>query len=325
MSELGRLLREAREAKKQTLAEVEAATRIRQKYLEALESGEFAKLPRGTVARGFLRTYAAYLELDEQAMLELYKSESGDQGEEVPIAEPGKPRLADYRPLEVELIDSVPRSPWWPWLVALVVVAGLAAAGWWWLSQNPGFDPLAAFGPAPTATPTQTPAQTPTPVIITVTPKPTETAVPPTPTSSLLPLPTPTVPASPTPTPRPSATPEIVARIALELLTSQPTWVRVVVDGQLIEEGLLEANVSRAWEASVSITLRTGNAGGVVLRLNGEDLGPMGEIGQVVERTWIIEQGEVTETIELTPTPTQTPEMTSTPGPEPSPTETPAG
>ena len=53
-------------------------TRIRQKWLEALENGEYSKLPRGAVARGFLRTYAAYLGLDAQAALNLYTDESGD-------------------------------------------------------------------------------------------------------------------------------------------------------------------------------------------------------------------------------------------------------
>ena len=68
MSELGRLLYEARTAKQLSLADIEAVTRIRQRYLEALENGDYASLPRGTVARGFVRTYAAYLGLDVEGL-----------------------------------------------------------------------------------------------------------------------------------------------------------------------------------------------------------------------------------------------------------------
>ena len=82
------MLREARMARELSLADVESATRIRQKYLEALETGDFAKLPRGAVARRFLRTYAAFLGLDAEDMLLRYGSESGDAGDDVAIAEP---------------------------------------------------------------------------------------------------------------------------------------------------------------------------------------------------------------------------------------------
>lgn len=311
MSELGRLLREAREAKKLSLADVESVTRIRQKYLEALENGEFASLPQGAVARGLLRIYAAYLGLDSATALALYKKESGDTGDDVEIAEPGKPRLVDYRPLEVELSDSAPRFTWWPWAVAVLLVAAAAAIIWWWLNAGAIQNPLAAFRPTPSPTATATATPPPTVRQVTATPRPTDTPPLPTPTSDLLPLPTPTVPPSPTPTPRPTLEPEVApARIALELRATQRTWLRVIADGITVEEGLLEAGATRAWEANESIIVRTGNAGGVTLILNGEDLGVMGNIGQVVERTWVVQEGEITEAV-------------SAPSPQPPPTATP--
>ncbi len=318
MSELGRLLREARAAKQVNLADVEAVTRIRQKYLDALERGEFHRLPRGTVARGFLRTYANYLGLDAEAALKQYAEESGDSGIDVPIAEPGKPRLVDYRPLEVTLSEGRPSRTWWPWVVALLLVLVLAAGSWWLLNRdNFSWDLglLRAFGPAPSMTPTST--ATATRWVVTATPKPTETPtqVLPTPTSSLLILPTPTVPPSPTPTPRPTATPEVVARITLELRTTQRAWLRVAVDGQIVEEGVLEAGQTRVWDADQSILVRTGNAGGVILILNGQELGPMGGIGQVVERAWVVEDEQITEK-EAAPTAPPTPApVTATPTP----------
>lgn len=61
---LGAALRERREALGASLAEVEAATKIRQKYLSALEADEWQLLPGEVVGRGFLRNYAAYLGLE---------------------------------------------------------------------------------------------------------------------------------------------------------------------------------------------------------------------------------------------------------------------
>lgn len=306
MSELGRLLAEARTAKGLSLADVESITRIRQKWLEALESGDYGKLPRGATSRGFLRTYAAYLGLDVQAVLSLYTDESGDAGDGTFVAEPGKPRLVDYRPLEVELIDENPNNQWLPWVVALVVVAALAVGAWWFLSRNPGWNPLAALGPPPP--PTATATSTSTPWIVTTTPRAVMTlpqpeatnpgdAVVPAATSDILPLPTPTMPATPQPTPRPSATPEVVgSAITAEMKALQRAWVRVIVDGAVAEEGFLAPEDARTWEASQSIVIRTGNAGGVNLILNGEDLGPMGNVGEVIERSWVV--GDAGELIE---------------------------
>jgi cytoskeletal protein RodZ len=325
MSELGRILVEARTAKELSLADVEKATRIRQKYLEAFEQGDYASLPRGAVARGFLRTYATYLGLDPDDALQRYSQESGDTDDQTPIAEVGKPRLVDYRPVEVELLDTRPNLGWVRWVVALVIVAALAAAAWWFLGRDGGKDFLAsvmpALGPAPTST--NTPSATPTRWIITATPTSSSSPGPVTvmPTSDLLTLPTPTVPPTITPTPRPTATPEVVARIALSARVGQRAWVRVTADDAVVLEGTLEPGQTPSWEANNSLKMLTGNAGGIELILNGAEMGKMGNVGQVIERSWVVEQGQVNEQAPTTGTgtpapprtPTQTPTRTPTP------------
>jgi cytoskeleton protein RodZ len=65
----GLLLRQARQERGLTLEEVAQATRIRVHYIRALEAGEFATLPSKTQTRGFLRSYASFLELDPEALL----------------------------------------------------------------------------------------------------------------------------------------------------------------------------------------------------------------------------------------------------------------
>ncbi|HHP50532.1 MAG TPA: helix-turn-helix domain-containing protein, partial [Moorella mulderi] len=75
MEKLGDVLRSAREAKGFTLEEVEEATKIRQKYLKALEEGDYSSLPGRAYALGFARSYARYLGLDIKEITELFKQE----------------------------------------------------------------------------------------------------------------------------------------------------------------------------------------------------------------------------------------------------------
>lgn len=70
----GAILRERREAMGVTLEEAEASIRIRQKYLSAMESDEWHLLPGEIVGRGFLRNYAAYLDLEPSEMLDRRRS-----------------------------------------------------------------------------------------------------------------------------------------------------------------------------------------------------------------------------------------------------------
>lgn len=79
------------------IADVETATKIRAKYLRALENEEFGLLPGPTFVKTFLRTYADYLGLDAQLLVEEYRVQHEPRGEEfAPIARPS-PRERDRR------------------------------------------------------------------------------------------------------------------------------------------------------------------------------------------------------------------------------------
>src|SRR5688500_4999968 len=83
------------------IADVEAATKIRAKYLRALENEEFGLLPGTTFAKTFLRTYAEYLGLDAQLLVEEYRVQHEPRGEEIaPIGatSPGGRRARRDRP-----------------------------------------------------------------------------------------------------------------------------------------------------------------------------------------------------------------------------------
>ena len=74
MFEIGNSLREARLRREIAFAQVEQATKIRGKYLRALEDEQFVVLPSETYVKGFLRTYAEYLGLDGQLYVDEYNS-----------------------------------------------------------------------------------------------------------------------------------------------------------------------------------------------------------------------------------------------------------
>jgi cytoskeletal protein RodZ len=110
MHELGAMLRKRREAMGATLAEVEAATKIRQKYLAALEADEWQLLPGEVVGRGFLRNYAAYLGLDATEMIERRRAVADPSLASVlATTSAGAPlppqRDVDYRPKDMPLHD----------------------------------------------------------------------------------------------------------------------------------------------------------------------------------------------------------------------------
>lgn len=77
MGALGDTLRERRGQLGVTLEQAEAATRIRARLLEALENGEHDRLPAPGYVRGYISSYARFLELDPVPLLALYKAESG--------------------------------------------------------------------------------------------------------------------------------------------------------------------------------------------------------------------------------------------------------
>jgi cytoskeleton protein RodZ len=73
MPEIGATLREARMRARIDISEIEAETKIRAKYLRALENEEWGLLPGPAYVRSFLRTYAEALDLDAKLLLEEYK------------------------------------------------------------------------------------------------------------------------------------------------------------------------------------------------------------------------------------------------------------
>ncbi|MCB0134177.1 MAG: helix-turn-helix domain-containing protein [Caldilineaceae bacterium] len=142
---IGPILRERREAMGVTLAEAEVATRIRQKYLSALESDEWDLVPGEVVGRGFLRNYATYLGLEPTEMIDRRRS-IADESLAAVLADTSAgsalppERSVDYRPKDVALRDETEEleAPRRINLVPFMLLLGVAAVAtlvWWSVTQ----------------------------------------------------------------------------------------------------------------------------------------------------------------------------------------------
>jgi cytoskeletal protein RodZ len=147
MPDIGTTLREARMRARIDISEIEAETKIRAKYLRALENEEWDLLPGPTYVKSFLRTYADALGLDGKLLIEEYKlrHERLSDVELQPIAPPGQ-RERRRRP------RAALSRGWLVGAVVLVLLVGL------WVIGNRNSDNGGGQGstPPPVSTPSTT-------------------------------------------------------------------------------------------------------------------------------------------------------------------------
>jgi cytoskeletal protein RodZ len=125
---IGDTLREARMRQHLDIADVESRTKIRAKYLRALENEEFGMLPGPTFVKTFLRTYAEALGLDPQVLVEDYRATYESRDEVEPLQPLGPSAMARERRRASRI--GPPRGPWLAIGVVLVaIVAALLVIG----------------------------------------------------------------------------------------------------------------------------------------------------------------------------------------------------
>jgi helix-turn-helix protein len=124
---IGATLRDARIRRNVDLSEVESATKIRPRFLRAMENEEWDVLPGGAYTRSFIRTYASYLGLDGERLAEEYRRASGEPAP----GERGAPRAEPVVASDSSRFG--PRLPPGVWaaivsvaLIAVLVVIGLS-------------------------------------------------------------------------------------------------------------------------------------------------------------------------------------------------------
>lgn len=240
---IGEALREAREQQGRTIEDAARATRVRSDYIRALEEESFHAFGGDVYAKGFLKSYARYLSLDPEPLLEVYRRE---------LAQDDWQATAFATTTATAPPPSRGAPPMWiAWmLVGVLVLAGLFVVG-------------SVFGgrtPAPVAQPPVGPVED------------TETSDGTNDDAS-------DTPSEPEGSPSASPTPEVDG-VELLVVFEEDCWINVEVDGQQIEQGTIPSGETRSYDGEDTVTIRFGNSGGVRVELNGEDLGPPGERGQ---------------------------------------------
>jgi len=238
---LGQSLREARKARGLSLDLAEEETKIRKKYLAALEEEQYHVLPGRVYAKAFLRTYARFLGLDVDSVMAEFQAQNpleareaaAENGPSVPVEERKKSVIRSLL-----LLAGV--------IVLLVTFNSLygAVRGGWSVSEEPSGPDIGVQNPLP------------------VEPEPVPVEEPPAVAEGL----------------------DLVLQVV-----GGSCWMRVAVDGEQAFEGTVPAGQALSFEADEAISLRLGNAGAVLVQLNGEDLGYLGQRGEVVSREFTVE------------------------------------
>ena len=247
MGSLGVYLRELRSAKDVSLDEVTRATRVGRAHLEALEAEDLPSLPAPVFVKGFIRAYCEFLQTDPAEALSRYRDLIGERT----YTSPG--------PLEPRA-TGIGRGPVF---VSVILLLVLGTALFILNSGRNGSSRPSRAGPSPTAT-----APAPAPAAPVATP----------PAAAAAPVPTPA--AAPAPPATPAAARPAGQRLVVK--ATEPTWIRVQMDGTRSVEELLPAGATREWSAEKRFILTVGNAGGISLELNGRALPPVGAPGAVI-------------------------------------------
>jgi len=259
---IGDKLRTERERQNLTIQDIAKGTSIRALYIEAIEKGEYGQLPGTVYAKGFIRNYANFLKLDADDVVHQFMEEN--HPEEVAAAEEAKQQIAEAEEQskaeakaklaaagnEYQENVTTPGNRQNTWLIALIVL--LVGAGAYYLFAMEDSS-------APKATPkavTQTakaPASKEQPVKEDV--------------------------------PKQEA-PKKVDGVELVAKFTDKCWTQVVADGKTVYEGTIESGKTETWKGKEKVVITAGNAGAVEMKVNGQDMGKAGDIGQVVEKTF---------------------------------------
>jgi cytoskeleton protein RodZ len=318
--EIGQKLQSQRELMALSLEDVERHSHIRIHYLRALEEGDISHLPSPVQGRGMLSNYASFLGLATETILlrfadglqaRLYDRQTAKKG----IAA-GSQKKEDYtapaRPSQLKRLFSMDL-----FIGGFLIVFLLGFTVWGALrisklhsgeTPSPTAPPVSEIllstpNESLTGTPDITPEglMTTPPETISATSIVTETVA----------LNQPTTPAVFEPTPPLASSP-----VQVYVVAHQRAWMRVTVDGEVAFEGRVIPGSAYSFAGNERIELLTGDAAGLQVYFNQQDLGTLGGFGEVVVRIYSIE-GVQTATPAIPPTQTSIPTSSITPTPTP--------
>ncbi len=266
LSEIGAYLRQQREQQGLSLPDVAQKTLVRRSILEDIETGNMEALPEPVYIQGFVRRYAMALKLDGAQVAEAFPLESA-----------ASPSRSFWRQL-----PSAQLRPVHLYTAYLLVIAS-SVQGLSWL-MNRSLLQAAEVTRAEQATQVEqavAQASATAAGIGSAKVGPVGQAFPVTGASlaeGAADLAKQLAKGEDANAAKPSDKP-----VQVSLTLTSQSWLRVIVDGSQAYEGVLSEGDQRTWEANQAVVVRAGNAGGVMVKFNGQPPEPMGNPGAVEE------------------------------------------
>lgn len=263
---IGDTLRAEREKQKLSIQDIEKGTSIRSVYIEALENGEYDKLPGEVYAKGFVKNYGNFLNLDGEELVRQFIMEISSvavDADNAPPADPNAkssivaPNIGSKYQTKTETTENFSGESDSRKYIAAAVAAVVLLIGGLFYGLS-GSDDETTVAQAEV-----------------IKEKPVEVAV----VETVQEVP------QPVETPPPVETPAFNG-VNLQATFNSDCWTRVVVDGMMFYEGMISAGESFDWKGEKSVTVLLGNAGAAQLTMNGQNVGAIGGYGDVVERTF---------------------------------------
>lgn len=243
----GERLRAERETRGVTLEEIADRTRVSVRLLRSIETEKFDELPGGIFNIAFVRQYAHYAGLDEDAVVEEFKR----------LTQPAEAAIVpELRPEDrgATLVEGVVEraqqyqvtAPIVLTLLLALVAGAVIFAQWDWDSGFSAMSETILGEDWESDGATTTTASTPTNAGVT-----------------------------------PYVEPKPVKAVHVELSMTATVWIRAIADGRRVFQRTFRSGDSESVEADENVHLLLGNAGGVAVSLNGDAQPPVGTSGQV--------------------------------------------
>ena len=272
---IGDTLKKEREKQKLSVKDVEQATSIRSVYIDALEKGEYDKLPGEVYAKGFIKNYGNFLELNGEELVRQFimeispavtateDSQVNDSNSENKIAAKNIGQKYQSNSKNESEKNSESRSfVFAAAALILIIIGGI------FYNLSGEIEPVEVAQNEKIVQPENKPVETPT------VEKAVEVAQIPEP-QPVAPPPQPVAPPSPP-----------VNDVNLQATFSGDCWTRVIVDGAMVYEGMINAGQTFDWKGTQSVNILLGNAGAAQFVMNGQNVGSLGGYGDVVEHTF---------------------------------------
>jgi cytoskeleton protein RodZ len=298
MESVGEFFRQVRETKGLTVDEVASKTRIRTDFVKALEDGNFARLPDQVFAKGFVRSYARSLGLDEEDAIHRFIQSAGsfyekqDERERLKVRqiEEDRKRQSNRKAVTIAISIAV--------LTLIFLLSREQSSVFRHGASEQGTTTKRTTKEVPTTT-AREPERT------AEVPKPTDlSAGAPKTTTEALPRQEPITPAGTASRSEPETVSTVSTaspgsdgplagialngtesfgdgQLVLDLEATELSWVVVQIDNGSPQESLLRPGEKAHWKGQDQFILTLGNAGGVKAELNGKPQKPFGPSGKV--------------------------------------------